>query len=167
MKRILGLDLGTNSIGWASIENDFLKKEGRINGLGSRIIPMGQDVLSKFGSGVTESATAVRTDHRSTGKDYINVTIYVRERLHRVLNILEYLPEHYAHDIDFETRFGQFKNGLETKLAYKKNENGKHIFIFQEAFLEMVEEFKANGQIINIPYDWTLYYLRKKALSKK
>ncbi len=40
MKKILGLDLGTNSIGWALIDQDFEKKEGQIDGLGSRIIPM-------------------------------------------------------------------------------------------------------------------------------
>jgi len=38
MKKILGLDLGTNSIGWALIESNFKKKEGNIKGLGSRII---------------------------------------------------------------------------------------------------------------------------------
>ena len=40
MKKVLGLDLGTNSIGWALIDQDFEKKEGQIDGLGSRIIPM-------------------------------------------------------------------------------------------------------------------------------
>jgi CRISPR-associated endonuclease Csn1 len=31
----------------------------------------------------------------------------------------------------------------------------------------MLEDFKANGQDLKIPYDWTMYYLRKKALSQK
>ncbi len=34
----------------------------------------------------------------------------------------------------------------------------------------MIEEFKNNGTIgenQKIPYDWTIYYLRKKALSRK
>ncbi len=39
-RTILGLDLGTNSIGWALINHDFENKEGRILGLSSRIIPM-------------------------------------------------------------------------------------------------------------------------------
>ena len=39
-KTILGLDLGTNSIGWALIKHDFAKKEGYIIGLSSRIIPL-------------------------------------------------------------------------------------------------------------------------------
>ncbi|SUJ03444.1 Uncharacterized protein conserved in bacteria [Sphingobacterium spiritivorum] len=51
MKHILGLDLGTNSIGWALIKQDFENKQGEILGMGSRIIPMSQDVLGDFGKG--------------------------------------------------------------------------------------------------------------------
>jgi CRISPR-associated endonuclease Csn1 len=39
MKKILGLDLGTNSIGWALAEVDDNKKTVRIIAMGSRIIP--------------------------------------------------------------------------------------------------------------------------------
>ena len=64
MKKILGLDLGTNSIGWALVNQDFEKKEGEILGIGSRIIPMSQDILGKFDSGVSISQTADRTHPR-------------------------------------------------------------------------------------------------------
>ncbi len=47
MKRILGLDLGTNSIGWALVDLENYK----IEGVGSRIIPMTQDVLDTFSGG--------------------------------------------------------------------------------------------------------------------
>ena len=40
-KKILGLDLGTNSIGWALIEPENQK----IIGMGSRIIPMGAELM--------------------------------------------------------------------------------------------------------------------------
>lgn len=33
MKTVLGLDLGTNSIGWALIEQQFDEKLGEINGM--------------------------------------------------------------------------------------------------------------------------------------
>lgn len=176
MKRILGLDLGTNSIGWALIENDFNKKEGKIEGLGSRIIPMSQEILGNFDKGVTESQTAARTNYRGVRRLYQRDNLR-RERLHRVLNILGFLPEHYSNSIDFVKRLGQFKPETEVKLPYRKDDNEQHHFIFQESFNEMVEEFrfknpslfykKANGEESKIPYDWTLYYLRKKALSKK
>ena len=68
MKKILGLDLGTNSIGWAVVnaneetrENGtkYLKPTG-ISAAGSRIIPMSQDVLGKFDAGNSISQTAER-----------------------------------------------------------------------------------------------------------
>ena len=34
MKRILGLDTGTNSVGWAMIEQDIEAHEGKILGMG-------------------------------------------------------------------------------------------------------------------------------------
>ncbi|GFZ91057.1 CRISPR-associated endonuclease Cas9 [Aquaticitalea lipolytica] len=176
MKKILGLDLGTNSIGWALVENDFSKKEGLIKGLGSRIIPMSQDVLGKFDSGVSISQTAERTGYRGVRR-LIQRNLLRRERLHRVLNILDFLPRHYANSIDFEKRLGQFKGDSEVKLNYRKNKKGKHEFVFMDSFNEMVEEFKLsqpyifynkkNGEETKIPYDWTIYYLRKKALSQK
>ncbi|MGG5486653.1 type II CRISPR RNA-guided endonuclease Cas9 [Gaetbulibacter sp. PBL-D1] len=166
MKRVLGLDLGTNSIGWSLIEHDFEKKEGTIEGLGVRIIPMSQDVLGKFDSGQSHSQTAERTGYRGVRRLYQRDNLR-RERLHRVLNILDFLPEHYSKDIDFTKRLGQFKTGKEPKLVYRKDEEDKYHFIFQASFNEMVEDFKMLGQDIKIPYDWTLYYLRKKALLKK
>lgn len=166
MKRILGLDLGTNSIGWAQIKLDFKNKQGEIQGLGSRIIPMDAAIMGKFDAGQTISQTADRTSYRGTRRLYQRDNLR-RERLHRVLNVLKILPEHYRESIDFEKKLGQFKPHTEVKLPYNKNEDDTFSFIFQETFFEMVEAFKANGYSENIPYDWTIYYLRKKALTKK
>ncbi len=176
MKRILGLDLGTNSIGWALVESDFEEKKGKIIGLGSRIIPMPQDVLGKFDAGQSISQTAERTNFRATRRLYQRDNLR-RERLHRVLNILGFLPKHYAEAIDFEKKLGQFREGKEVKLNYFKDSNNKFEFLFKESFLEMVEEFRKstpelfiknkNGLETKIPYDWTIYYLRKKALTEK
>jgi CRISPR-associated endonuclease Csn1 len=174
MKKILGLDLGTNSIGWALVESNFDKKEGQINGVGSRIIPMTQDVLDNFGSGQSHSQTSERTNYRGTRRLYQR-DVLRRERLHRVLNILDFLPQHYKNSIDFKDRIGQFKE--EIKLNYYKGDDNKYHFLFMDSFNEMVEEFKKEqpqlfyknkkGEETKIPYDWTIYYLRKKALSKK
>ena len=166
MKKILGLDLGTNSIGWALTTQDFNNKTGKIDGLGSRIIPMSQDVLGKFDAGVSHSQTTERTSYRGVRR-LLQRSLLRRERLHRVLNTLQFLPEHYKNSIDFENKLGQFKNDAEVKLNYRKNNEGKHKFIFMDSFYEMVADFKAKGQPTKIPLDWTLYYLRKKALTKK
>lgn len=170
MKKILGLDLGTNSIGWALVQHDFEKKKGEILGTGSRIIPMSQDILGEFGKGNSVSQTAERTSYRSIRR-LRERHLLRRERLHRVLNVLNFLPEHYANQIDFEKRFGQFKTESEPKLVYNNNQ-----FIFKKSFEEMLEDFKKhqpqlllgeNGKEKLVPYDWTIYYIRKKALIQK
>lgn len=182
MKKILGLDLGTNSIGWALIEQNFAKKEGSVIGMGSRIIPMSQDIKDEFGKGNSVSQTADRTKFRSVRR-LRERHLLRRERLHRVLKVLGFLPEHYANDIDFEKHFGKFKDETETKLVWKKNgkkANGedKFEFVFQATFQEMLASFKEahpelfnrknkKGEEFKVPYDWTIYYLRKKALIQK
>ncbi|MDR2122075.1 MAG: hypothetical protein LBP34_03025 [Flavobacteriaceae bacterium] len=177
-KHILGLDLGTNSIGWALVEIDHEKKIVRIIGLGSRILPMNAGDIAKFETGgKLSSSAAQRTDKRSPRR--LNERYLLRrDRLHCILNLLQYLPEHYRLSIEFENekgkRSGKFKKGMEEKLAYYKDDNGKYQFLFMNAYKEMEKEFqqqhpnlfyiKNNGKQTKIPYDWTLYYLRKKAL---
>lgn len=169
-KKILGLDLGTNSIGWALIEQDFPNKCGKILGMGTRIIPMSQDILGEFDKGNSVSQTAERTKYRSVRRLRERYLLR-RERLHRVLNVLGFLPEHYAAEIDFEKRLGKFKEEREPKLAYANK-----AFLFQSSFQEMLADFQQHqpqvlinkkGEPALIPYDWTIYYLRKKALTQK
>ena len=167
MKKILGLDLGTNSIGWALIEQDLNKRKGSILDLGTRIIPMSQDVLGKFDSGVSISQTAERRIYRGKRRLYQRDHLR-RERLHRVLNVLGFLPDHYKESIDFEKKIGQFKEGTEVKLNYSKSQTNNYEFIFKNSFDEMINEFKkTNNFSIRVPYDLTIYYLRKKALTQK
>lgn len=173
MKTILGLDLGTNSIGWALVKQDFTNKTGHIEAVGSRIIPMSQDILGNFDKGISISQTAVRTAYRGVRR-LRERHLLRRERLHRVLHHLGFLPPHYEQKIDFKNNPGKFVSLEDITIPYKPvEEEGKKkfVFIFQESFQEMLEDFK-KGQVIadkksKIPYDWTLYYLRKKALSHK
>lgn len=180
MKNILGLDLGSNSIGWALVNYNNTENQGKILGMGSRIIPMSQDLLGEFGKGNTVSQTEERTRLRMARR-LKQRYILRRERLHRVLNILNFLPTHFKDSLDFDSRPGQFKPGLEPKLAYRREYNEtdsrfQHHFIFKESYNEMLKLFiqqnpewlqNTDGTTRNIPYDWTIYYLRKKALSEK
>jgi len=180
MKRILGLDLGTNSIGWALTQQDFDNKKGEILGMGSRIIPMSQDIIGDFGKGNSISQTADRTKYRSVRRLRERYLLR-RERLHRVLNVLGFLPEHYTIAIDFDKRLGKFKQEKEPKLVYisilnAESQKNDYEFIFKKSFDEMLADFKKHqpqilvtedGKPALVPYDWTIYYLRKKALSKK
>ena len=171
-KHILGLDLGTNSIGWAVInasknEEDKEQLEG-INCDGVRIIPMDAAVLSDFDKGNSKSQTAERTKYRSMRRLYERCHLR-RERLHGVLALLNFLPSHYSQQLD---RYGKFKVSAEPKLAWYKDGQGCWQFLFQESFNEMLADFYQNqpgllskGQ--KVPYDWTIYYLRKKALTQK
>ena len=171
-KHILGLDLGTNSIGWAVVNASVSGETGealeKIVCDGSRIIPMDAAALGDFDKGNTTSQTADRTKSRSARRLYERSNLR-RERLLRVLAILGFLPKHYAQQID---RYGKFIADGEPKLPWYKDEKGHFCFLFQDSFEEMLSDFYQNqpgllskGQ--KVPYDWTIYYLRKKALTQK
>ena len=167
MKKILGLDIGTNSIGWALLESDFENRRGSILGSGVRIIPMPQDKINDFDKGNSISQTAARTAYRGTRRLYQRSKLR-RDRLHRILNIIGYLPAHYAESIDFDKHFGQFKSGTEVKLSHNRSSDKKESeFLFESSYQEMVSEFENSGVKTPLPHDWTLYYLRKKALTQK
>ena len=174
MKKILGLDLGTNSIGWALVGNRPREKGiVWILGLGSRILPMNAGEINDFESkGTIKSSTSQRTDDRGIRRNTERFIIR-RDRLHVILNLLNTLPEHYKVEIDFERngkRCGQFKNYKEPKIQYVQNKmnNEKFDFLFEDSYKEMLSELNIEYKKKNlIPRDWTLYYLRQKALSKK
>ncbi len=176
MKKILGLDLGTNSIGWAVVNAEEANRENEttylrpigISAAGSRIIPMSADILGKFDTGNSVSQTAERTGFRGVRRLHER-NLQRRERLLRVLKLIGFLPEHFACQID---EYGKFINYGEPKLAWRKDEQGKFDFVFKDSFEEMLEDFAehqpqlvADGK--KVPYDWTIYYLRKKALTQR
>lgn len=81
MAKILGLDLGTNSIGWAVVDDE----NNKILGMGSRIFPMGVDNL---GDGDNElSKNASRTGARGVRRQFF------RRRLRKKI-LLKALSEH-------------------------------------------------------------------------
>ena len=179
MKKILGLDLGTNSIGWALVEIDHEKRIVRILGLGTRILNMDAAEIAKFESGAKLSSAAAQRTERRTPRKLNERYLLRRDRLHCILNLLNTLPSHYQLSIEFENekgkRSGKFIRGKEVKLAYVKNSEGKDQFLFMDAYKKMEADFKLrqpelfyqkkNGEETQIPYDWTLYYLRHKAVT--
>lgn len=170
MKKILGLDLGTNSIGWAVVNFDQDENENEvfsgISNADSRIIPMDQATIGDFNRGNSKSQTAERTRCRGVRRLYERGHLR-RERLNRVLAVMGWLPEHYKNSID---AYGKLLPGTEPKLAWRKADDGKYEFLFKDAFNEMLEDFRRTNPALldggkKVPYDWTLYYLRRKALS--
>lgn len=137
---------------------------------GSRIIPMDAATLGDYEKGNLKSPASERTDFRGTRRLYERAVLR-RERLLRVLHVLGWLPWHYEEQIDWTTHPGQFIGHGEPLLPYRKTADGHREFIFMDSFREMLAEFTnrhpeltANGK--KIPYDWTIYYLRKKALTR-
>jgi len=95
MKKILGLDLGTNSIGWALVD----KENQKLLGLGSRIIPMGVDKQDyEKGVGITKNADRrIARSIRKMNKRYK----LRRNKLLFIMNELGILPSQFI-----------FKNGI-------------------------------------------------------
>ena len=99
MKKILGLDLGTNSIGWAVVTTDEYENPFKIEGMGSRIIPMGSDKID-YEKGATITKNADRRTKRSIrrmGKRYK----IRRNKLLYILFKLDMLPEQIQFKTDF------------------------------------------------------------------
>ena len=94
MKKILGLDLGSSSIGWAVITET--EKDGKmiteIKGLGSRIIPYEGTEGKDFEKGTGESRNSVRTQRRTLRKGYDRYQLR-RKYLITVLSQINMMPD--------------------------------------------------------------------------
>jgi CRISPR-associated endonuclease Csn1 len=178
MKKVLGLDIGTNSIGAALINlpvkfEDY-GKEGAIEWMGSRIIPTDGDYLAKFESGQTagvETKAASRRVKRGARRLKHRYKLR-RTRLIKVFKALGWLPEHFP---------------LDDSKAFKKNvrENdglkfsiGDYLPFSENTIAEFEKELGIEGKKSRkkgnrkggksiAPEDWIIYYLRKKALTQK
>ena len=140
-KLILGLDIGTNSIGWALI-NEQNEKPTHIIGAGSRIIPLNADLRSEFeqGNKITKNASKrqKRLERRMRGRYKLR-----RERLINALKILCWIPENFN--------------------IYNSETNKMEIS--NETLAEFAQEMKVDFS--NIDQDKIVWFLRKKALHKK
>ena len=145
MQKILGLDIGTNSIGWAIIDHDLENQKGEILGLGSRIIPM-EGREKDFEAGTSVSKAADRRQARSARRLLQRYKMR-RIRLVKIFKELGWFPKNFPED---------FKN-LE-----KFNINN---FIPFES--DTIHEAKKIFNTEKISTDWIIYFLRAKALKEK
>lgn len=160
MKKVLGLDIGTNSIGWAFIETNAYDNpevlDGRIIQLGSRIIPMDGEALSKFESGTPISRAAGRRMARSARR--LNHRYKLRRtRLIKALQILGWLPH------DFPTEFKKLTHhSINQYLPYSEE-------LRREAaeYFGIAGKKTAKGSDAELPEDWLIYFLKVKALHHK
>jgi CRISPR-associated endonuclease Csn1 len=160
MKKVLGLDIGTNSIGWAFIESNAYENPETLNGsiiqLGSRIIPMDADAMSKFESGNPESKAAGRRQSRSARR--LNQRYKLRRtRLIEALKILGWVSE------AFPTDFKKIeKHNINEYLPFS-------VKLKKEAadFFGISDKRTTNGDEYEISEDWIIYFLKVKALQSR
>jgi CRISPR-associated endonuclease Csn1 len=104
MKKILGLDLGVASIGWAVITENDSNKE--VLGMGSRIIPYSENEGDDFSKGTGESKNAQRTFDRTTRKTFDRYQMR-RAYLIKILEENNMLPD----KIDYTKFAKEYKAG--------------------------------------------------------
>lgn len=83
-KKILGLDLGTTSIGWAVVNEDEDYTNSNIEDIGVRIIPLSIDEITDFEKGKPISTNASRTLARSARRNLQRYKLR-RDHLKKVL----------------------------------------------------------------------------------
>lgn len=168
-KKILGLDLGTNSIGGALIElpEEYIDygKTGKIEWLGSRILP-DSDYKKAFEIGQINS-TSVNTPAANRrikrGARRLKHRYKLRRtRLIKIFKILGWLSEEFPDD---------FKKGMQLNEDLKFSISN-YLPFSERTIAEFEKDFGIEGQKsssgkIVLPEDWIVYYLRKKALTEK
>ncbi|HVZ96617.1 MAG TPA: HNH endonuclease domain-containing protein [Chitinophagaceae bacterium] len=157
MKKVLGLDIGTNSIGWAFIETNAYEHpetlDGKIIQLGSRIIPMDADAMNKFETGNPESKATGRRQAR--GARRLNQRYKLRRtRLIEAFKILGWLPD------EFPTEFKKLKKHNINKYLPFSDELKKEA----SEFFGIAGKKTTKGEEYEISEDWIIYFLKTKAL---
>lgn len=115
MKKILGLDLGTTSIGWAVIQE---QSENKINieGMGSRIIPLSTDEKNEFESGNAISTNQKRTLKRTQRKGYDRYQLrkkYLKEKFEE----LGMMPDKALFDLSGISLYGLRAKAINEKIS--------------------------------------------------
>lgn len=145
MKNILGLDIGSNSIGWALIGNDLEEHTGKIIAAGSRIIPM-EGREKDFEAGNSVSKNADRRVTRSARRLLQRYRLR-RTRLIKVLKTLNWISNNFPEDFKHLDKFN-----INDYLPFST---------------ETIEDAKKLFNSQSIPNDWIIYFLRNKALKEK
>jgi len=91
MKKILGLDLGVASIGWALINVNDNNEPKEILGMGSRIVPLTTNDANEFSTGNAITKNQSRTTNRTQRKGYDRYQLR-RKNLTDFLRIYNMLP---------------------------------------------------------------------------
>ncbi len=169
MKKVLGLDIGTNSIGAAliSIPEKFedYGKEGKIEWIGSRIIPIDGDYLQKFESGAqAETKAGFRRGKRGSRRLKHRYKLR-RTRLIKLLKLLGWIDGNFPLDESRKFKQNINENGYSLKISSYLPFSEQTISGFEKEL--GIENRKSKKGKSIVPEDWIVYYLRKEALKRK
>jgi CRISPR-associated endonuclease Csn1 len=120
MKKILGLDLGSSSIGWALIqepEND--SEQFGIVGMGVRIIPLSKDENDEFSKGNAISKNASRTLKRGARRGMHRYKMR-KERLKELLTSLNMMPDSALFKLSALELYNLRNRGINEQLTLKE-----------------------------------------------
>lgn len=182
LKKVLGLDIGSNSIGAALVEvpvkNEEYGKFGRIIFSTSRIIQTDTNLLNDFEQGKKlETPAKSRTAKRSMRRRIERYKIR-RSRLTKVLRHLGWLPEDfppYENPSKIKNKLFEILNTPIEQREHNERYYSLKISDFlkpsEESIKEFYQEFGIeyinDKEIKKLPDDWIVYYLRKKGLQRK
>jgi CRISPR-associated endonuclease Csn1 len=131
MKTILGLDLGTTSIGWALIE---INNEGipiKIIAMGSRIIPLDSESRDQFSKGQAISRNKDRTTARTQRKGYDRKQLRKKD-LKLILKKLNILPTEELTNLPMLDLWKLRNDAVDKNQSISAQQLGRILYMFNQ-----------------------------------
>src|ERR1700712_1997599 len=120
MKKVLGLDIGTNSIGWALVNEPQTAGEiYSIAGIGVRIIPLSSDENDEFTRGNAMSKNAGRTLKRGARRNLQRYKLR-RQQLNTVFKLLDMMPDKALFELNALSLYGLRAKGVNEQLSLQE-----------------------------------------------
>ena len=117
MKKILGLDIGIASIGWALIhEPEHVDEQYAIAGIGVRIVPLSPDENNGFSKGDGMSKNALRTLKRGARRLQQRYKLR-RQQITTLFQVLEMHPEKELFELDAVSLYGLRAKALSEQVS--------------------------------------------------
>ncbi len=131
IKKVLGLDLGVTSIGWAMIEEPVNgdSSKNRILGMGSRIIPLSPDENDEFTKGNALSTNAKRRMQRSARRNLQRYRLR-KHLLTKVLKENEMFPDENLFKLDSVALYSLRDKAVTGRIEL--NELGRILFLLNQ-----------------------------------
>ena len=120
MKIVLGLDIGTNSIGWALVHEPEESTENySIAGIGVRIIPLSSDENDEFTKGNAISKNANRTLKRGARRNLHRYKLR-KQQLSSVMQALNIFPDAELFKLDALSLYGLRDKAINEQISLKE-----------------------------------------------